>query len=212
MEQGGGADEIRAGLQRQAAGGLGVLQLVDRGEMVIGERRVGERPQMLGGLEFGRVGRKKQEVDMIGHAQALGAVPPSPIQHEHDLFGGACSHLTRERGEFGLKEGDAHRGRQMEERATRRRMDEAHQVAPLIAVLDRSQRAVAIETPHFVQNRLQPDAMFVGGPELDDAVGESARDLVEERADLFLKASCSAASACTWRGRGLRRLPASLTR
>jgi len=86
MEQGGRADEIRASLQRQAAGGLSVLQVVDGGEVAIGEHRVGERPQMLGGLEFGRVRREEQEVDVVGHAQALGAVPAGTIQDQHNLF------------------------------------------------------------------------------------------------------------------------------
>lgn len=139
-------------------------------------------------------------------------MPPSSIQHEHDLLVWSRSYLTRKCREFGLKEGDVHRGRQMEERAPRGRMDKAHQVAPLVAVLDRSQRALAIETPHLVQDGFQADAVFVGGPELDLRLGEGARDLAEERADLFLNASCSAGSACTWRGRGLRRLPSSLTR
>ena len=68
MEQRGGADEIRVSLQRRAAGGLSVLQLVDGGEVAIGERGVGERPQMLCRLEFWRVRREEQEVDVVGHA------------------------------------------------------------------------------------------------------------------------------------------------
>ncbi len=52
---------------------------------------------------------------------------------------------------------------------------------------------------------LQPDAVLVrrvGGPELDLAVGEGGGDGLDDRADLFLKAACCAASARTWRGRG----------
>lgn len=40
------------GLEVDTALGLGVLQVIDRGEMTIGERRVGQRPQMLDGLEL----------------------------------------------------------------------------------------------------------------------------------------------------------------
>jgi hypothetical protein len=87
---------------------LGVLQVIDGGEVAIGERRVGEWPQMLCRLEFWRVGWEKQAVDVVGHAQTLGAVPPGPIQHEHDLLVWSCSYLTRESGEFGLKERDVH--------------------------------------------------------------------------------------------------------
>jgi hypothetical protein len=37
-----------------------------------------------------------------------------------------------------------------------------------------------------VQDRLQPDAVFVDRPELDLRVGEGGGDLAEERADVFL--------------------------
>ena len=40
------------GLEVDTALGLGVLQIIDRGEVTIGERRVGQRPQMLDGLEL----------------------------------------------------------------------------------------------------------------------------------------------------------------
>src|SRR6516164_5392995 len=100
----------------------------------------------------------------------------------------------------------------MTERTTRRRMDEVHLGALRIAVLDRSHRALDIEPPPCVQDELQPNAVLVDGPELDLRVRGGARDRAEERADLFLKASCWAASACTWGVRGLRRLPSSLTK
>jgi hypothetical protein len=48
VEQRGRADEIAAGLPGDAAVGLGVFELVDGGEMTVGQDRVGERPQMLG--------------------------------------------------------------------------------------------------------------------------------------------------------------------
>ena len=41
---------------------------------------------MLGRLEFGRIRRQEEQVDMVGHTQALGAVPARAIQHEHDLL------------------------------------------------------------------------------------------------------------------------------
>ena len=86
MEQGRGADSLRLPLQRDTASGLGVFELLDGGEMAIHQDGIGERPQMLCGLEFGRIRRQKEQVDVVGHAQALGAVPAGPIQHQHDLL------------------------------------------------------------------------------------------------------------------------------
>jgi hypothetical protein len=53
-----------------------------------------------------------------------------------------------------LEESNVDSRRQMEEGASGRGMDKRHQVAPLIAVLDRSQRALAVKTPDLVENRL----------------------------------------------------------
>jgi hypothetical protein len=72
MEQGGGADEIRTGLQRHTAGSLGVFQLVDGGEMALEERRIGERPQMFSGLQFGRIRRQKEQVGAIRFPETAG--------------------------------------------------------------------------------------------------------------------------------------------
>src|SRR5262245_25715527 len=47
-EESGRADEIWLALQVDAALSLHVLQLVDRGEVAVGEDRVAERPEVLG--------------------------------------------------------------------------------------------------------------------------------------------------------------------
>ncbi len=54
--------------------------------MAVDERGIGERPQMLGGLQFGRIGRQEEQVDVVGHAQALRAVPARAIEDEDDLL------------------------------------------------------------------------------------------------------------------------------
>lgn len=148
----GRADEGGLRLQGDTALGLDVLQLLNRAEMAIDERGISERPQMFRGLEFGGVRRQEEEVQMVWHAQALGAVPACPIQDKDDLPGGTRADGLRESREFGLKERDIDAGRQVKDRATRGRMNKADQVAPFIAVLDRGQWAFAVETPDFVQD------------------------------------------------------------
>ena len=83
------SERVRAALQGDAARGLGVFQLLDAGEMPIDQHGIGERPQMLCRLQLGRVGRQEEQVDMVRHAQALGAVPAGAIQHQHDLLASA---------------------------------------------------------------------------------------------------------------------------
>jgi hypothetical protein len=49
---------------------LYLLELVERGEMPVDEDSIGEWPEMFGGLEFGRIRREEEQVDMLGHPQA----------------------------------------------------------------------------------------------------------------------------------------------
>src|SRR5690348_16036244 len=84
-------------------------------------------------------------------------------------------------------------------------MHEADQIAPIVAVLHGCEGALAVEAPDFLQDGFQADAMLVDRPELDVRLGEGGRHRPQQRPHIFLKASCSSGSACTWRGRGLRR-------
>ena len=68
MKQCSGADKVWVLLQGDAARRLGVFQLLDTGEMAIDQRRIGERPQMLSGLEFRRIRR-------AGRASGHGLAP-----------------------------------------------------------------------------------------------------------------------------------------
>ena len=139
-------------------------------------------------------------------------MPTRAIQHEDDLFVRTGSHLPSKGGELDLKERDTDGAGEVKDRAPRRRMHEADQIAPFKALLHRSQRSLAVETPDLVQDRLEANAVFVDGPHFHLGLRKGGRYRSRERTELFLKAWCSAAFACTWRGRGLRRLPSRRTR
>ena len=100
----------------------------------------------------------------------------------------------------------------MKDGAPRGGMDKANKIPPIVAVLDRCRWALPVEAPHFVQDRLQPDAVLVDRPELDARLGVRGRDRLDERAELFLNSACCSGSANTCRGRGLRRLTSRRTR
>ena len=55
MEQRGGADEFGPGLEGDTALSLDVFQLLDGGKVAVDQDRVGQGPQMLSGLQLGRV-------------------------------------------------------------------------------------------------------------------------------------------------------------
>lgn len=149
---------------------------------------------------------------MLRHPQPQTGMPVGTVEDQDNLFARTGPHCLSKRGQFCFKERNRDRGSQVEDGTSRGGLDKAHQIAPRKAVLHRRDGTLAVETPDFVQDGLQSDAMFVDGPELDLGLGEGGGDGLDERAEVFLKASCAWASACTWRGRGLRRLPSKRTR
>lgn len=81
-------------------------------------------------------------------------------------------------------------------------LDKADEVAPLVAVLDRSHWPMPNGRPDTAQDGLKPNAMLVDGPDRYLGLREGRGDLFEEWAELFLKACCSSRLAPMWRGRG----------
>jgi hypothetical protein len=61
-------------------------------------------------------------------------------------------------------------------------MDEADEVATFIPMLDWSERAFAVHTPNLAEDRLEPNAMFVDGPQLHRVVWECRCDLAQQLA------------------------------
>ena len=54
--------------------------------MLVDQGGVGQRPEMFGGLQFGRVRRSELQMQMVRHLQPEAGVPPRTIQHENDLL------------------------------------------------------------------------------------------------------------------------------
>lgn len=105
--------------------------------MAIDQHSVGQRPQALGRLQLGRVGRQKQQMDVLGDAQVEAGVPTRAVENQHNLFTRPSAHLAHEGGEFDVEERDADRRGEMEDGAPGGGMDKTDEIAPLIAMLDR---------------------------------------------------------------------------
>ncbi len=104
MEEGGRADEVGTRLEGDAAGGLGVFERIDGGEAAVDQHGVGQRSHVFGRLELRRVGRQKEQMDMLGHAQLDAGVLAGAVEDQHDLLGRDSAHFGGERGEHGLKQ------------------------------------------------------------------------------------------------------------
>ena len=67
----------------------------------------------------------------------------------------------------------------------------ADEVAPLIPMLHRSQGTLVVDTPHFVQDRLEPNAMFVHGPQLALVCGKAVATARSSGRKRCLKLACA---------------------
>src|SRR5260221_2750686 len=142
-------------------------------------------------------------MQVLGHDQAPTRMPARSVEHQHDLLAWPGSHLLREVGERTSEQVDADGGGEMPMDAPRRWMQEAGEVAPLVARVQVHHRALPARRPDTSDNRFEPDAVLIHRPDLHPSVRRLHRERRYLAAQLFLNASCSAASAAlTWRGRG----------
>ncbi len=119
-------------------------------------------------------------MDVLGHAQPQAGMPASTVEDEHDLFGRTGADLACEGGQLSLKELDRYRGGEMEDGAPGGGMDEADEVAPREAVLDRREGTLAVAAPHLMQDRLEANAVLVDRPQLDRRLRKGSRDCTEQ--------------------------------
>jgi hypothetical protein len=92
-------------IELTTARGDGGGEFVQRGDMPIDDGLIHQRPKMLCGLEFGRVGRQEDEADPLGDDQALGSMPAGIVEHEDDAALAAGAGLMGEGGEQFGEEG-----------------------------------------------------------------------------------------------------------
>lgn len=80
VEQGIGPDLIGIIAEDAAAFRQGLVEIVEGLEMGVGESFVGQRPQMLGGLQFRQVCRQKHQLNAIGDLKIVGDVGAGTVQ------------------------------------------------------------------------------------------------------------------------------------
>jgi hypothetical protein len=137
---------------------------------------------MFGGRRLRRVRLQQEQVDVVRDPEMDGGMlfwPPRPIEHQHNLLGrtGSClAREPRELGQFDLKHGNTHGGREVEACASGGRMPEADEVA-----------------------QMEPRKAVLHVARWQRAVGQLAPNPPQERPFLYLQVSCCSASASAWR-------------
>src|SRR3954462_3417679 len=195
--------EVRRGVEGDAALGDRTVEVLDRAAVLVGERLVEHRPEAFGRLELGAVGRQVDEPDALGDGQPGLRVPAGVVEDEDDDPVATGPGFAGEEGEERLEERLRHPVRQVPEDLARGRLHEGGHVEPLEAVMAGRARSLALGRPDAAEDRLQPDAVLVGGEDFDDLARMLLRLFGEDGGELFLNASCSSAVAragCSGRG------------
>ena len=105
-------------MQGDTALGLRVFELVEASEVAVSQDRISQGPQVLSRLQFRRVRRKEEQMDMFRDPQAEHwyASPHGPGQGRCACGTGA--HQLGESRQFHRKQGNADRRSQMKDGAT----------------------------------------------------------------------------------------------
>ena len=203
MEPGLTSDEVAIAFEGDAAFGDDSVEVVERVEVPVDERLVDVGPEGLGGLQLRRVGRQVDETDTLWDGERCG-VPARAVEDEEDDPVAAGPGLAGEEREGVLEQRLVDAGREVPEALAGRGRDEGGDVEPLEAVMATGDRALAARRPDPAQDRLQPDAVLVGGEDLDRRARMALRLFGDGFRELFLNVACSSGVAtrtCCGRGR-----------
>ena len=181
---------------------LRVLQYLQILEVPIGECFIGQRPQPLGRLQFRCIRGQEAQVYPRWDVDLGTGMPARAIESYQDLLARPRADRSGELGQGEREGGDRHGRQQQPPGPTRIRMDKGIEIAPLVAMLDDRLGALAPGAPDPAHDRLEPDAVLVGRPQLYGVLGIGVLERLDGRREVFLKAAWAVGSALAWRGRG----------
>ena len=175
--------------------GDGSVEFVDRLKVRVDEGLVHERPQMLGGLQFRRVGWLVDEPDAVGNRQVRWRVPAGIVQLKNDDAVAARADLAGEGGEQLGEEGLVDTSGDKPDGLSACRPHEGGDVEPFVTMMPERERTFTDRCPDAPVNRLQADPVLVRRPDFDRLVRMFCGFLGRDRGELFLKAACSSGLA-----------------
>ena len=135
--------------------------------MLVDNRLINKRPQRLSRLQFGRVGRQKDQPYALGNVQASLAVPAGIVEHQDDGSLRPSARFPRKHCQQRGKERLRDAVMQVPEGFAARRRDKGCDVEPLEAVVSWRNRAFSYGRPNTPRDRLQAEPVFIAGKDLD---------------------------------------------
>ncbi len=202
MEASLAPDAVAIGVEGDALAGDGGVEIGEGLEAPGDDRLVDMDPEGLGGLQLGRVRGQVDEPETLGRGEPGRAVPAGVVERQEDDAVRSRARLAGEEGQdvFEIPLGDA--GREMPEALAGGGRDDGGDVEPFEAVAADRHGALAARRPDPPQDRLQANAVLVGGEGLDHRAGIALRFLGDGFGELYGMArpsgdgSHSVAGAC----------------
>ena len=158
---------------------------------------------MLGGLQFGAMGRLEHQPEAGRNGEIFWSVPAGIVELQHDALGGTRANRFGEVGkhEFEHLLGDGFGD--VPHRPAGCGLNETRHVEPLETVMAKRDRTLADGRPDAPGDRLQADPMFIHRPQFD-ARPRMLKLLFSRRIlEVFLSAArSSSVAACGCRGLG----------
>jgi len=150
-----------------AALGDNGIEIIESCEVLIDDRLVHKWPEPLGGLELRAIRGQEGERDPLRHGQALGPVPARVVEHEDDVPLAPRPDITGKGGQQLLEQRLGETCREKPDRLAAGRLHEGGDMQPLVAMVAEGYGARTDGRPHTAADRLQPETVLVGRPDLD---------------------------------------------
>ena len=182
-------------MENATALGDDVLEISKRPEVLVGEGLIEDGPEVFSRLKLGRVWGQVDEPDPVRDSQVRRGVPAGVVENEHDDAIPSRPSLAGKQRQQRGKEQLRDAVREVPKHLARGRLHEGGDVQPLVPVVTERDRPLTLGRPHASDDRLQPEAVLVGSPDLDRFVRVLGRFLRDHRGQLFLNASCSSGVA-----------------
>ena len=195
MKGGDSPNGVRLVEQFLTALHLRLFQFIKAAKVAIGDPFVGQGPEPLAGLQFGRVRRQKDEMQPLWNDELRAAVPPCSVEHKRNAFVFIGPNASGKLFQGQVHDGDVHPRQEQPNGSSRERMHEGVDIHPLITRLHEDTRARSFPNPDAAQQRFETDAVLIKSPQFDEGFRMILLDLGYLDRKFFLKASCSSGSA-----------------
>ena len=195
MEVDVSGDELAILAQEAAALVEHGVEIVDCLEVTIDDGFVDECPEVLGRLQFWRIGRQIDEPHPVGDGKPRFGVPTGAVEDQDDDALASRADGSCEACEQLLEERLVDAVREIPDGLAAGRLHEGGDVKPLIAMMAERDWPIADGSPDATADWLQAEPVLVRRPYLDRLVRVLVDFFGEDFGELFLKAAASSAFA-----------------